>query len=215
MNFRYEKKKIAGGVPYIIGVDEVGRGSLAGPVVAGAVCFPPQFFSVKLSKQLRGVNDSKQLTPAHRELLAAEIRKSGATAIGEASAAEVDELNIHRATLVAMARAVENILKCVSCGASQVACVVDGKHVPYLVIPVEAVVKGDAKIFSIAAASIVAKVYRDAYMVSESATYHGYGWKENKGYGTKAHLVAIAERGLSALHRRSFTSHLPVSLKQD
>jgi ribonuclease HII len=176
----------------IAGVDEVGRGPLAGPVIAGAVILNPE-------RPIMGVKDSKQLTAPVRERLAAKIQERAiAWALGRAEVEEIDELNIFQASLLAMQRAITAL----SIVPSLV--LVDGKHCPPAPCPIHAVVKGDQKIVAIAAASIVAKVARDAEMVELDKRYSGYGFEAHKGYPTRMHLAALEKLGPSPIHRRSF-----------
>lgn len=182
------------GIHWVAGVDEVGRGSLAGPVVAAAVILPVEMDPAELA----GVRDSKQLRPQQRTRLAERIRQVAlAVAIGSASAAEIDQLNIRQATVLAMQRAlaelgqVEHIL-------------LDGLPLAELGSRQTALVKGDQISLSIAAASIVAKVWRDTLMQSWDQQYPGYGWRTNVGYGTHAHRRALQDLGLTPKHRRSF-----------
>lgn len=183
------------------GIDEAGRGPLAGPVVAAAVILDP-------SRPIAGLNDSKKLTEAARERLAVEIReKAVAWAIGEASATEIDRINILQATFLAMRRATE---------ALQVAPVqaqVDGNKVPPgLPCPAEAIVKGDGKIAAIAAASILAKTHRDALMRELARTFPQYGFERHMGYPTPAHFAALQAHGPCSAHRRSFAPVAQLSL---
>ncbi|MEJ1158629.1 ribonuclease HII [Prosthecomicrobium sp. N25] len=176
----------------VCGVDEAGRGPLAGPVVVAAVVLDPR-------RVPEGLDDSKKLTPAERERLFAEICAHHHTALAFASVERIDALNIRGATLWAMARAVRGLPECPA------HALVDGLDVPPgLPCPGEAVVKGDATSLSIAAASIVAKVTRDRLMIRLAASCPGYGFEEHKGYGTEAHRAAILTLGPSAHHRRSF-----------
>lgn len=176
----------------VCGIDEAGRGPLAGPVVAAAVILDP-------ARPIAGLNDSKKLSGKRREALAGEIRaRALAWAVAEASVEEIDRLNILQATFLAMQRAV---------AALQVPAeraLVDGNRCPKLAIPVEAVVKGDGKIASIAAASILAKTVRDAGMTALHAAYPQYGFDRHMGYPTPAHFAALAAHGASPVHRRSF-----------
>lgn len=177
---------------YLCGVDEAGRGPLAGPVVAAAVILPP-------GASLSGLNDSKKLSPRRRERLAAEIRTTAlAWAVAEASAAEIDEWNILRATLRAMARAVAALPLLPD------EVLVDGNRAPTLEVPVRTIIGGDALEPAIMAASILAKTHRDARLVALEARYPGYGFARHKGYGTAAHLAALARLGPCPEHRRSF-----------
>jgi ribonuclease HII len=176
----------------VAGVDEVGRGPLAGPVVAAAVILDDL-------QPIRGLRDSKALGPVTRVRLDAEIRaKALCVCVAEASVEEIDRLNILQATLLAMQRAVEG-LRLVP---TQV--LVDGNRLPRLKVPAEAIVKGDATIAAIAAASIVAKVYRDALLVQLHEQHPAYGFAGHKGYATPQHLAALQAHGACDAHRRSF-----------
>jgi ribonuclease HII len=176
----------------VAGVDEAGRGPLAGPVVAAAVILDDM-------KRIRGLNDSKLLTPAVRERLYDEIRaKALCCSVAEASVEEIDELNILQATLLAMKRAVEGLrLK-------PAKVLVDGNQLPRLRVHAEAVIGGDATIKSISAASILAKVHRDRLCLQLHELHPQYGFHEHKGYSTPAHLEALKLHGACAIHRRSF-----------
>ena len=175
-----------------VGVDEVGRGPLAGPVVAGAVILHPD-------RPIEGLRDSKELEPAAREELAALVRERAvAWAIGRADVDEIDRVNILRATLVAMRRAVSALAVTPS------VAYIDGNIAPALPIPAITVIGGDAKVPSISAASVIAKVARDAEMTDWAETYPGYGFEKHKGYATPAHMAALDEHGPSPLHRKSF-----------
>lgn len=176
----------------LAGVDEVGRGPLIGSVVAAAVILDP-------SQPIEGLTDSKKLTARKREALDVQIRERAlAFAVAEASAAEVDQLNIYHATHLAMRRAVDAL-------APQAEyLLVDGNRLPGHALPGQAVVKGDARHPAIAAASILAKVARDAQMVELDMRYPEYGFARHKGYPTKEHLTALADHGPLAEHRRSF-----------
>jgi ribonuclease HII len=174
------------------GVDEVGRGCLAGPVYAAAVILPQRH-------GLIGLADSKQLTPERREELAPRIRQRAlAWAIGIATVEEIDRLNILRATFLAMARAVEALQT------RPELCLVDGNQVPELGCPVRTIVGGDATVRSIMAASIIAKVARDAELVRLHEQYPQYGFARHKGYATPEHREALRQHGPSAIHRMSF-----------
>jgi len=180
------------GARHVAGVDEVGMGPLAGPVVAAAVILP-------VSVDLPGLGDSKQLTPRTRERLALAIRDQAlAVAVGEVSAPELDRLNVYRAGLEAMRRAV------VSLAMRPDHLLVDARTVPGVDCPQTSLVKGDARDGSIAAASIVAKVHRDALMHRIDATHPGYGFGRHMGYGTPEHLAALRRLGPCPEHRRSF-----------
>ncbi len=175
----------------IAGVDEAGRGPWAGPVVAAAVV---------LAGPIDGLTDSKRLSAAARERLAATIRaEAQAWALGRAEVAEIDAVNIREATFRAMRRALDGV------AASAAAARIDGREVPPgLACPAEAVIRGDASEPAIAAASILAKTVRDAEMAALDAAYPGYGLARHKGYGTAAHREALARYGPSPVHRRSF-----------
>ena len=176
----------------IAGVDEVGRGPLAGPVVAAAVILDP-------ARPITGLADSKKLSPVRREQLAAEIRaKALAWALGRAEVAEIDQLNILQASLLAMQRAVAAL----SIAPEKV--LVDGNRCPVLACPCEAIVKGDATIPAISAASILAKVARDAELRELHERYPHYGFAQHKGYPTAAHREALCRQGPCPEHRRSF-----------
>jgi ribonuclease HII len=176
----------------IAGVDEAGRGPLAGPVYAAAVILDP-------ARPIVGLRDSKLLSAARREHLAVEIRASAlAWAVASADVAEIDSLNILQATLVAMRRAV------LSLALSPTEALIDGNQVPRLKCPARAIVKGDRDVAAISAASILAKTARDALLAELHALYPLYGFAQNKGYGTPAHLAALARHGPCAAHRRSF-----------
>ena len=174
------------------GVDEAGRGPLAGPVYAAAVILDP-------ARPVAGLADSKTLTPRQRETLALEVRlRAVAWAVASASVEEIDTLNILQASLLAMRRAVEQL------AVTPQLVLVDGLHRPRLTIPVRAIVRGDATVAEIAAASILAKVARDTEMLALHQQHPQYGFDRHKGYPTSAHLAALREYGASAVHRRSF-----------
>jgi ribonuclease HII len=176
----------------VAGVDEAGRGPLAGPVVAAAVILDDL-------KRIKGLNDSKQLTPLRRERLFDEIRAHAlAFCVAEATVAEIDELNILHATMLAMKRAIEGLRL------PPHMVLVDGNRLPKIRIRAEAIIGGDAKVASISAASILAKVTRDRICVEHEQHYPAYGFALHKGYGTVAHLSALDEHGPCAWHRRSF-----------
>ncbi|HRK55978.1 MAG TPA: ribonuclease HII [Burkholderiaceae bacterium] len=176
----------------VCGVDEVGRGPLAGPVVAAAVVLDP-------TRRIDGLRDSKQLSPKARERLAEQIRRDALCfAVAEASVQEIDALNILQASLLAMARAVAQL------DPQADFALVDGNRLPALDIPARAIIKGDCLEPAISAASILAKVYRDAWMMEQSRPYPGYGFDVHAGYGTPAHLSALQTLGPCPLHRKSF-----------
>jgi ribonuclease HII len=176
----------------LAGVDEVGRGPLAGPVVAAAVILDPGFPSA-------GLADSKCLSEKRREQLAGEIRAHAlAWALGRAEVEEIDRINILQASLLAMRRAVQAL------DPQPDYALIDGNRCPQLGCPAEAVIKGDARIAAISAASIIAKVARDQEMREMEACYPGYGLAGHKGYPSKAHLEALQRLGVTPIHRRSF-----------
>lgn len=191
-DFSFEMAAMARGSRIVAGVDEVGRGPLAGPVTAAAVVLDRDNIP-------EGLNDSKKLSAARREALAREIMASCDWAVAHVDVAEIDRLNIYHASHLAMCRAVAG-LKTTPCHV-----LVDGNKVPRdLGIPGEAVVKGDARSLTIAAASILAKVLRDCIMVDLAQQYPGYGWEANAGYPTPAHKRALLDLGVTPHHRRSF-----------
>jgi len=175
------------------GCDEVGRGCLAGPVLAAAVILPKDFFHPLL-------NDSKQLTPIQRQLLSKTIRqKSIAWALGEASVREIDQHNILQASYLAMHRAIAQLHP------SPTLLLIDGNRFrPYSPIPHQCIVKGDTQLAPIAAASVLAKTYRDAQMRQLAKKNPDYGWEKNVGYPTKGHRQAIQRLGITPHHRQSF-----------
>ena len=191
-NFFYEEEAMAKGHSLIAGVDEVGRGPLAGPVVTAAVI-------LKEGHVPEGLNDSKKLTEKRREILFEEIFASAQIAISSVSAERIDEMNIRAATLFAMVEAVEALSQ------QPEFALIDGRDIPpALKQPAKAIIKGDAHSLSIAAASIIAKVTRDRMMVRANTYFPGYHFDRHKGYGSKAHRDAIAKLGPCPLHRRSF-----------
>ena len=188
-----ERELRAGGGALIAGVDEVGRGPLAGPVVACAVVMPPD------APVIRGVDDSKRLSAAQRVRLAARIRQRAlAIGIGAASVREIERFNVYHATVLAMRRALARLPLLPD------HVLVDGNPIRSLAVPHRAVVGGDAQCYSIACASIVAKVTRDRLMTALARRYADYAWERNVGYATPDHLAALAARGVTPHHRRSF-----------
>ena len=182
------------------GIDEAGRGPLAGPVFAAAVILDP-------GMRIRGLRDSKVLVAERREALAVEIKaKAIAWAVASADVREIDTINILQATLLAMSRAVEALP--VAPGEA----IVDGNQSPRLACPVHAIVKGDRDVASVSAASILAKTARDALMRELDALYPCYGFAQNKGYGTPDHLAALDRVGPCPIHRRSFAPVVQISL---
>jgi ribonuclease HII len=189
-DFTRETDLHAQGFACIAGVDEVGRGPLAGPVTAAAVILDPLRIPA-------GLNDSKKLTAARRAALAAEIHATARVCIAHATVAEIDDLNILRASHLAMIRAIA--------GLTPDHALIDGNLLPRgLMCPATAIVKGDALSLSIAAASIVAKCCRDAIMVDLAQQHPGYGWETNMGYPAPVHLKALLNLGVTPHHRRSF-----------
>ncbi len=175
----------------VCGVDEVGRGPWAGPVVAAAVILDRGW-------DADGVDDSKRLTAAARTRLRREIEAHAEVGTGQASVYEIDRMNILNAALLAMRRAVAALVRVPECA------LVDGNRLPDLPCPATAVTRGDARSVSIAAASIVAKVERDRLMAGLAVDFPGYGWERNAGYGTPEHAAALERLGVSPHHRRSF-----------
>jgi len=190
--FERRRRLFETGARLVAGVDEVGMGPLAGPVVAVAVILPERV-------DLPGLKDSKQLGPRVREKLAARIREQAITcAAGKVQPQEIDRLNIHRAGLEAMRRAVVSLSVRPDC------VLVDARTIPEIAVPQTAIIGGDASDGTIAAASIVAKVHRDAIMRHLDGRYPGYGFDRHMGYGTERHLEALQRLGPSPVHRRSF-----------
>ncbi|HVP86190.1 MAG TPA: ribonuclease HII [Rhizomicrobium sp.] len=191
-HYIYESRLLKTMAGPIAGVDEAGRGPLAGPVVAGAVIF-------ERGRIPKGIDDSKQMTSEAREELYVLIVKSAvAWGVGEASVDEIDLLNIRQATHLAMARAVRAM------AVAPMFALVDGNDAPALPCPCDTLVDGDARSVSIAAASILAKVTRDRMMRALHDEHPGYGWITNMGYGTEEHLRGLEKHGVCAHHRRSF-----------
>ena len=198
-DFRHENQLQARNFARICGVDEAGRGPLAGPVVAGAALLPLDVAHDFIAR----LNDSKKIKPAQREELSAQIQQHAQWGIGVCDASEIDEINIRCASWLAMRRAIEDLEA--RFGAVD-AVLADGLAVREIAWPwpYEAIVKGDALSFSIAAASILAKVARDAMMIEFDAQFPGYGFAGHKGYPTRAHCTALGELGACEIHRRSF-----------
>ncbi|MEM5469737.1 ribonuclease HII [Celeribacter marinus] len=191
-DYSFETHATARGYSRIVGVDEVGRGPLAGPVTACAVWLDP-------NRIPDGLNDSKALTEKRRLLLYEQIMEVADVSIASCSVEEIDEINILQASLRAMERAVAGL----SVAADYV--LVDGNKIPKAFgVDAEAIVKGDARSVSISAASIVAKTWRDSLMVDLAQQHPGYGWEKNAGYGTKLHLDGLLNLGVTPHHRRSF-----------
>ena len=176
----------------VAGVDEVGRGPLAGPVIAAAVILDPR-------RPIEGLADSKQLSEKRREQLSTIIQQQAlAWSLGRAEVEEIDRINILQASLLAMQRAVAGL----SCRPTM--ALVDGNKLPQLDCPAESIIKGDSKVPAISAASIIAKVARDREMLELDTKYPGYGLAKHKGYPTRVHLLALEELGISQIHRRSY-----------
>lgn len=192
-HYRYESQYLKTAPGPVAGVDEAGRGPLAGPVVAAAVI-------LEHGRIPKGLNDSKQLTAETREALFPEIMtRAIAVGVGEASVDEIDLVNIRQATHLAMARAVRAL------SVAAAFALVDGNDAPALPCPCDTLVDGDARSLSIAAASIIAKVTRDRLMDALHREHPHYGWITNKGYGTAEHLSALGRHGVTRHHRRSFS----------
>jgi ribonuclease HII len=191
-DFLFELAAFAAGARFIVGVDEAGRGPLAGPVTAAAVRLHPDRIPP-------GLNDSKQMTAARRRQVYALILDTADVGIGHASVEEIDQINILRASHLAMCRAIAAL------PAVPDHVLIDGNMIPRdLACPAEAIVGGDARCLSIAAASIVAKVSRDRIMVDLAQQHPGYGWERNAGYPTRDHVAALQNLGVTPAHRRSF-----------
>ncbi|MBR5875742.1 MAG: ribonuclease HII [Akkermansia sp.] len=188
-----EAAAYAAGYKHVCGIDEAGRGPLAGPVVAAAVVLPTGY-------DIPGLNDSKKLTAKKRDALYEQLMADERVlkCVAEATVQEIDELNILRATHLAMARAAQGITPAVDF------CLIDGLAVPNFPLPSQNMVKGDARCLSIAAASVLAKVTRDRYMQRLAEEFPQYGFDRHAGYGTKAHLEAIRKYGVTIHHRRTF-----------
>lgn len=193
VDFSIESEYIKNGCSVVCGVDEAGRGPLAGPVYAAAVILRPQ-------TEIAGLDDSKKLTEKKREALFPVITEQALSyGIGFATPEEIDKINILQATFLAMRRAVENL------SVTPDLLLIDGNQKPHIGVCDEVtVIKGDAKSMSIAAASVLAKVSRDRYMLQLAEQYPQYAFEKHKGYGTKLHYERIAQYGISPVHRRSF-----------
>ncbi len=190
-NFTFESQALNDGHTIICGIDEAGRGPWAGPVVASAVILDPKNIP-------SGLNDSKKLTEAKREILFGPIMQTSQVGIGIVSAAEIDDINILQATFLAMQRAFGKL------EIKPNLALIDGNKSPKLTCKTQTIIGGDAKSLSIAAASIIAKVTRDRIMHQHDQTYPLYGFARHKGYGTAAHVAALAIHGPCAEHRKSF-----------
>ncbi len=191
-DFSYEARALARGASLVAGVDEVGRGPLAGPVTAAAVILDP-------SNIPEGLNDSKRLSAKRREALHDQLMECAEVSVAHASVEEIDELNILRASHLAMERAVAGLSRVPDLA------LIDGNMIPRgLRIPAQAIIKGDAVSVSVSAASIVAKICRDRIMWDLAQHYPGYGWETNAGYPSKSHREALQNLGVTPHHRRSF-----------
>ena len=198
-HYRYERKALRNGAACVAGIDEAGRGPLAGPVVAAAVILD--------AKRLpRGVNDSKQLMPEQREELHAIIVERAEIGIGIVEVEEIDRINILNATFAAMVQAVNALMR------PPALALIDGHIAPKLACATQCIIEGDAKSMSIAAASIIAKVTRDRIMTDYARQWPGYGWERNAGYPTPEHQRALRELGPTPIHRRSFAPVRQLSL---
>ena len=196
-DFSYENEAAKNGYKYICGVDEAGRGPLAGPVCAAAVILPEDC-------EIEGLNDSKKISEKKRELLYdIIIEKAVAYSIAYGTLEEIEQYNILEATYLAMNRAIDGL------SVETDFALIDGNRVPKnITVPCETVIKGDSKSYSIAAASILAKVTRDRLLLEYDEKYPQYGFASHKGYGTKAHYEAIAQHGVCEVHRLSFLKNV-------
>ena len=198
--FQLEREHIDRGITRLAGVDEAGRGPLAGPVVAAAVVLPVEWVEHGMPESLRQLNDSKQLSESIREELYVNITAQDKIiyAVAVVDAAVIDDINILQATHRAMNEALAGLVP------EAEYALLDGRPVPSLILPQTAIVKGDSKSFSIAAASILAKVTRDRLMLDYHEKWPQFGFAKHKGYGTAAHLEALERHGPCPIHRRSF-----------
>lgn len=194
--YYYERTAAEHGFTVVCGIDEAGRGPLAGPVFAAAVILPQGVV-------IEGLDDSKKLSEKKRDMLFEEIKERAVYAVASASEREIDEINILNATFLAMRRAFDALPQ------RPQTAFVDGNRLPKLPVPAKAIVKGDSLSASIAAASIMAKVSRDRYMLELDKKYPEYCFAKHKGYGTKLHYEKIREYGISEVHRRTFLKKLP------
>ena len=203
--FEFERALWNRGVARVAGVDEAGRGPLAGPVVAAAAILPASWAETGIPRELEGLNDSKQLTPLQREGFFAFLTACGEVgfAVAQIDSVRIDEINILRATHQAMDAALTELAP------PPEHALVDGRPVKTLRVPQTAIIKGDARSYSIAAASVLAKVTRDRLMLEFDRQWPAYGFAEHKGYGTAQHLAAIAAHGPCPIHRKSFAPIKP------
>jgi ribonuclease HII len=199
--FKYEREFLQRGLSRIAGADEAGRGPLAGPVVAAVVCLPCEWIEKGLPRKLQGLNDSKQLCESDRDRFFDFLTAHPAVsfAIGTVDVDVIDAINILQASLRAMSEALLQLAPVPE------HALVDGPHIFSMRCPQTPIIDGDAKSFSIAAASVIAKVTRDRLMRDLDALYPAYGFKDHKGYSTPQHLAAIAKHGACPIHRRSFS----------
>ncbi len=196
MDYGFEQSALNKGYKSVCGIDEAGRGPLAGPVYAAAVILP-------IGAEIDGLNDSKKLSEKKREELFDIINEIAiSVSVGIATEKEIDEINILQATFLAMKRAIEGL----EIPADY--AIIDGNRAPELEIPSETVIKGDGKVMSVAAASIIAKVSRDRFMLKMAEEYPEYQFEKHKGYGTRLHYEMIEKYGVSPIHRRSFLKKL-------
>ena len=207
----YERELWQKGVAQVAGVDEAGCGPLAGPVVAAAVVFPCSWLEAGLWSRLRGLNDSKQLSEGQREKFYSTLVSHGEIryAVASVDVEMIDRINIRQAAWRAMQQALDQL------DPKPQHVLMDGLKVRWLRYPQTALVQGDARSYSIAAASVLAKVNRDRMMVEFDRLYPGYGFAEHKGYATPRHLAAISQLGPCAIHRRSFAPFRPVETELD
>jgi ribonuclease HII len=196
-DFSLEAKAAETGYFWVTGIDEAGRGPWAGPVLAAAVVFDADFRARK-PDWLGTLDDSKKLSAKQRQFLFEVIRSHAATGIGQAGPEEIDRLNILQASLLAMRRAVDALPR------RPDFALIDGTILPRLPCPADAVIKGDGRSFSIAAASVLAKVSRDRIMAGLAAEYPGYGWERNQGYGVPEHKAGLERLGVTPHHRKSY-----------
>jgi len=203
--FEFERALWNRGVTRVAGVDEAGRGPLAGPVVAAVAILPAQWAETGLPPELGGLNDSKQLTAAQREEFFAYLTASGEVeyAVAQVDSVQIDEINILCATHRAMNAALADLVP------QPQHVLVDGRPVKTMSVPQTAIIQGDARSYSIAAASVLAKVTRDRLMFEFDRHWPAYGFAEHKGYGTARHLAAIAVHGPCPIHRKSFAPLKP------
>jgi len=196
LDFTYESLYKGSGL--VFGIDEAGRGPWCGPVVAACVCWPDKKIDPELATQ---INDSKKLSAQKREKLFPLIMNSAYVGIGQASAQEIDEINILQATFLAMDRSLQNAAKN---GHTASFALIDGNRLPRWTLPCQALIKGDSLSLSIAAASIIAKVTRDHIMRELAKEYPEYAWDKNAGYGTAEHIAALKKYGITPHHRKSY-----------